>query len=464
MSSLSEPAGVRGGLSILYVLHGFPPDTWAGTEVYTLELARAMQARGHRVAVAARAPARDASDADWSVDEDTFQGLRVHRIRRRIDRLALGDSYRARNAAGVLGPILERERPDLVHFQHLLHLSADLVPATKARGIPCVVTLNDYWPLCARVQLLRPDGVRCERNQGMGCFPCVKDKDPRLVPLFRVAGPSFHPFVRALDRVVGGPGAENRIARFTRSWIDLRERHRFVLESLAQADLLVAPSRYLRKRFLETGFFDPERVVHSDYGVGSPAESPAVGPKSPSDTMRFGFVGSLVEHKGIETLLLAMKELAGVACELNVFGAFRPDGDAFHARLREIARGSRVSFRGRFENARVADVYREIDVLVVPSVWVENSPLTIHEAFQFRTPVVTSGIGGMAELVRDGVDGLHARPGDPESLASALKRFVDEPDLAMRLASQTPRVKGVAQDAEETEARYRSLLRGPARP
>lgn len=440
-----------GGLSILYVLHGFPPDTWAGTEVYTLELARALQARGHRVAVAARAPPRDERQPDWTIEEDTFQGLTVHRLRRRVERLPIAESYRARSAVPAYFSILERERPDVVHFQHLLHLSADLVPATKERGIPCAVTLNDYWPLCSRVQLVRPDGGRCERNRGLGCFPCVKDKNPRLVPWLEVLGPVAHPLVAA----IAGGGGTGRMARFARSWVGLRERHAHVLSCLARADLLLAPSRFLRDRFLETGFFDPDRVVHSDYGTRTDRR---LLEKEPSQDVRFGFVGSLVEHKGIETLVRAMGRLAGKGCRLNVFGRFDPAREPFHARLVSLSDQGPVAFRGPFDHERIAEVYREIDVLAVPSLWFENSPLTIHEAFLFRTPVVTSGIGGMAELVRDGVDGFHARPGDEHSLADALRRFVDEPALAGRMARALPRVKTMAEDAAETEARYERLL------
>lgn len=445
-------------MRILYVVHGFPPDTWAGTEVYTLELARSMRARGHAVAVATRAPPRDADDPDWTVEEGTFDGLRVHRIRRRVERLPIAETYRPEEAVAAFFQVLDRERPDLVHFQHVLHLSVDLVPAARTLGIPCVVTLNDYWPLCSRVQFLRPDGVRCERNQKMGCFPCVKDKDPRLVPFVRAVGPLVQPVAAVLDAALGRR-KKSRLGRFARSWLDLADRNPYVLGKLAQADLLLAPSRFLRERFLETGFFDPGKLVHSDYGTPAPASGEDPRAKNPSEIVRFGFVGSLVEHKGIATLVESMGRLDRARCELSVFGAFRPETDAFHARLAALAQGGPVRFRGPFEHDRIADVHREIDVLAVPSTWFENSPLSIHEAFLRGTPVVTSGIGGMAELVRDGVDGFHARPGDAEHLASVLRRFLDDPGLAKRLAGNLPRVKTLEEDAAETEARYRELAR-----
>lgn len=121
-----------------------------------------------------------------------------------------------------------------------------------------------------------------------------------------------------------------------------------------------------------------------------------------------------------------------------------------------------MSFRGRFDNSRLSEIYREIDVLVVPSTWYENSPITIHEAFLLHTPLVVSDIGGMAELVTDGEDGLHFRVGDPVDLAEKLGRFVDDPDLATRLGEAAPPIKTLAEDAREMEERYRALIARPS--
>jgi glycosyltransferase involved in cell wall biosynthesis len=322
------------------------------------------------------------------------------------------------------------------------------------------------------VQLYRPDGVRCEENQGMGCLVCLKERDYRTVSRARRWFPLAHPLVhalrigacegtlsaRVLERITGR--RREKLALQAAQWFALRERQDFVLGCYSAADLLLAPSRFLREKLLATGRFDPQRLVHSDYGMRVPAVRGLAKTKDPRGRVRFGFVGSLVAYKGVDVLVAAMSRLAGRPCRLALYGDFRPDTDPFHARLSEIARGGDVEFRGRFENQRLAEIYREIDVLVVPSVWFENSPLTIHEAFLEHTPVVASGIGGMAELVRDGIDGLHFRAGDEEDLAAKLARFVDEPGLAAELSRDWMRVKSIEEDAEEMEARYRTLLGG----
>ncbi|MCH8113426.1 MAG: glycosyltransferase, partial [Proteobacteria bacterium] len=213
----------------------------------------------------------------------------------------------------------------------------------------------------------------------------------------------------------------------------MRDRPGFVLGAYAAADLCISPSRFLRDKLLATGAFDPEAFLYSDNGMSTDHLAPArAAPEWRNGTrrgVRFGFIGSLVWYKGAEVLLRAMARLAETAAELVVHGDFRPEEDEHHARLAELARssGASVRFAGRFDNARLAEVHAAIDVLVVPSLWFENSPITIHEASLTRTPVVVSDIGGMAEHVCDGERGLLFRVGDDADLARVMRRFLAEP-------------------------------------
>ena len=460
-------------LHVLYTVHGFPPETWAGTEVYTLELAREVQALGHRVTILARTAE---GERDLELREEEFDGLRVLRLTNHLDFDGMRESYHHPEVERLFAELLERERPDVVHFQQLLHLSAGLVGVARERGIPTVATLNDYWPLCARVQLIRPDGVRCPNNMGLGCLVCVKEKDYGRIESARSLFPVLQPLVLhggdLLERLMRPPSVkvtrffqESRVLlkRRLRGWREVRDRQPYVLGQLAQTDLNIAPSRFLRDRYLESGAFDPHRFVYSDYGMRTdPLRD--VGEKTPSEgVVRFGFVGSLIWYNGIDVLVEAVELLDDERAVLEVHGDFRPETDEFQARLRDRA-GPRVRFRGRFDNNRLAEIYRDLDVLVVPSVWFENSPITIHEAFLLRTPVVTSDIGGMAELVEDGVSGLHFTAGDAHSLAKALRRFLDEPELARSMGQRTPPVKTIEENAREFEYRYRALTCTAGRP
>ncbi|MCZ6596283.1 MAG: glycosyltransferase [Planctomycetota bacterium] len=450
----------RRELHVLYVVHGFPPDTWAGTEVYTLNLAREMEALGHRATIFARVPPSSIpsaeADEDFTVRASDFEGLRVLRMTHRLDHGSLRESYHQPRAEEAFRRVLARERPDVVHFQHLIHTSAGLVEVARDAGLPTVLTCHDYWAICPRVQLIRPDGVRCPESMGAGCYACVKEKHLTSIPLLKRMG-------AAGGAVFEGLMDELGLADYG----DLAARADFVQGAYAAADLRISPSRFLRAKLLETGRFDPHTFLFSDNGMRTDHVHALEKRPDPEGRIRFGFVGSLVWYKGGETMVRAMARLPrrsrrgiGRDAVLNVHGDFRPDTDEHHAHLARLAKESdadNVRFLGRFDNSRLSEVYAEIDVLIVPSIWYENSPITIHEAYLTGTPVIASGIGGMAEYVRDGVDGLHFEAGDEAGLAAAMARVLDEPGLLEELSRDLPAVKTIAENAREMEFRYRGL-------
>ncbi|MGK0219756.1 MAG: glycosyltransferase involved in cell wall biosynthesis [Planctomycetota bacterium] len=443
-------------LKILYVVHGFPPDTWAGTEVYTLSLAREMQRRGHSVCVLTRSPARSEDEADFEVIEDTFEGLRVLRLVHRLEHGSLRESFNQPRAEAAFRRVLLREQPDVVHFQHLIHLSAGLVPIAKGFGLATVVTCHDYWALCPRVQMIRPDGALCPEAMGSGCYACVKERGLAAVPAMhaadRLLAPAMLGLAHAAESGVLGDGLVHRGTEY----LHLRERQSEVPAAYAAADLRISPSRFLRDMYLDSGHFDPHRFLFSDNGMRTDHVSALEKTREPKGRIRFGFIGTLVWYKGGEALIRAMQRLEGSGCVLNVHGSWDPEGDEHHRLLQDLA-GDNVNFLGRFDNSLLAEVYAEIDVLVVPSIWYENSPVTIHEAFLCGTPVVASDIGGMAEYVRDGVDGLQFKMGDDVDLARVMQRFVDEPDLLESLRQEFPEIKTIDSNGAETEFRYRAL-------
>jgi glycosyltransferase involved in cell wall biosynthesis len=117
---------------------------------------------------------------------------------------------------------------------------------------------------------------------------------------------------------------------------------------------------------------------------------------------------------------------------------------------------------GAFARDRVADAFGQIDVLVVPSLWLENSPLVIHEAFMAGVAVVAARIGGIAGLVDHGVNGILYDPAAAGDLCAALRRLLDDPAEVRRLACAAPAVKPIAQDAIAWESLYDEVARPAA--
>ncbi|MEO8520651.1 MAG: glycosyltransferase [Acidobacteriota bacterium] len=169
-------------------------------------------------------------------------------------------------------------------------------------------------------------------------------------------------------------------------------------------------------------------------------------------------MGTLVWHKGAHVLLEAARLLKGEV-EVHLYGDTTVFPD-YVATLRRLASELPVTFHGRFERAAAPGVYGGLDALAVPSLWPENSPLVIHEAFMHGVPVIGARMGGIADLIRHDVNGLLAEPASPASLAAMLARLTREPGLPQRLSAAAPRVKSIAEDAAEWNARYERVLAG----
>jgi glycosyltransferase involved in cell wall biosynthesis len=169
-------------------------------------------------------------------------------------------------------------------------------------------------------------------------------------------------------------------------------------------------------------------------------------------------VGTLVWHKGVHVAIEALRELPADACTLTIVGdpATFP---SYTADLRARAMGLPVTFAGRADRHRLADVYADFDVLVVPSLWLENSPLVIHEAFMTGVPVIGARIGGVADLIDHEVNGLlYEPPGSPAALAAMLRRVIDAPSVLSDFTAKLPVVKSMDDDVVAWESIYEEVI------
>jgi glycosyltransferase involved in cell wall biosynthesis len=220
------------------------------------------------------------------------------------------------------------------------------------------------------------------------------------------------------------------------------ERVRAACESV---DLFLAPSAFLQAKMLEFGL-PAERLVRSDYGVPPAA---GVSARTPTDAgVRFGYVGTLAPHKGVHLAIEAFHKLrppvAGPGPRLKIHGnaTWFP---AYVKRLQALA-------------AHTGEAFAGLDVLLVPSLWWENAPLTIHEAALMGVPVLAADFGGMAEFVREGVNGRLFRRGDAADLARLMQEIVDRPADLEALRTPAFALKTIAEDAAGLEREYLRLV------
>ena len=387
---------------IALVVHKFPPASMGGTEIYTLNLARELSRRGHDVFVFYRhdEPTNRRGDISWK-ERDGFTACRVSRAFDYASEHALAqflDTFANPDVEVAFRIFLDKVRPDLVHFQHLMLLSYQLVGLAKQKGLPVLLTLHDYWFICGNSQLIWPDARVCGgRAWGLNCARCA---------LTHVRSPLVQP-LRPLVALL------------------LQVRNGLVRQAALRADRLITPSHFAIKEYVKAGFPE-DRFTHLENGID--AERIWRYPHRPTldGCLRFSYLGSLAWQKGVHVLLEAFRGMPPEKALLRIYGdpTVFPE---YTRRLRQLADPSNTTFGGRVPNEEVGRILAETDVLVVPSLWYENSPLVIQEAFAAKVPVLASRIGALSEKVQHGVSGLLVEPGDATSLRKAVRSLVEHP-------------------------------------
>lgn len=447
-------------MKILFVIHQFLPRHLAGSEVYTYALAKEMQRRGHAVAVFCTEidPARP----QYDVARREYDGIPCVEVVHNRSFPTFEHMYRDEDMEALFSQVLDERVPDIVHVQHLQLHSIGYLAIAKNRGLPIVYTLHEYMLMCLREgQLLLPDARLCTGPQPSSCATCATVPPHQRKPL------QSTPAIRRVSAAVGRQpvlaGLARRLWRLARGWAGpnddayvgaVANRLTAIREALRDVDVFLAPSRFLRERFIASGLVAADRIAYSRYGMQTAGYDM---PRTASPRVRFGFVGTIASFKGVHLLLEAFRDIPADDAVCRIYG----DIDTFpEYRDRLLAAGvpPAVELMGRLEPGALPAALADIDVLVVPSIWYENAPLTIQEAQLAGVPVITSDCGGMAELVEDGIDGLLFCTGDARDLRRQVMRCLCEPELLPKLRAARPFVRSIADDAEEMEARYGALL------
>ncbi|QLG60427.1 glycosyltransferase family 4 protein [Halorarum salinum] len=425
-------------MRVLQAAHALPPDTYGGVELYTVGLSEALAARGHDVAVAAPGGGADLDVTTFDLptpdppDVQADRGLPTGPVNPAVD--------------GRFDDLLASFDPDVVHLQHFKGLSAAIPALCAERGVACVATLHDFWTICHREQLHRPDGSRCSGPESVekctDCYLAAESDESAIAD--GGAGSAGEPRLGA--DADGGRTGETGATRREQYATVVTARTALLRTALGATDVLVSPSSFLRDRFVAHGT-PPGDVVQLRNGI---RVDRFVDTGFEGAPVRFGYAGRITPEKGVHLLVEAFDELDGDAT-LDVFGRFASGEDPYHADLAEAA-GERVRFRGFYDDP--AAPYRAMDVLVLPSIWYENSPLVIQEARAAGLPVVTADVGGMAELVTDGVDGLTFPVGDAAALAGALSGLVDDATAVERLRAGVEPPTRLDEHAAAVEALY----------
>ena len=358
-----------------------------------------------------------------------------------------------------------------------MNLSTNFMEIARRKGIPTLFTLHEFWLMCP------VSGHRFKKNISNSismipktCYDINPSECARCMVRFSRAGLFAERCYRLLKRrrsnkrrsVTDLKRLNRPVDSFVKELVErilwrvvktdylamVQDRLAHIKNMCREVDLFIAPSPFLRKEFIRFGIPE-EKIIYSDYGMNPAYYKNIV--RRESERLRFTFIGSPVIQKGVHVLVEAFNAVNDPKADLNIYGDLSVQPE-YSAVLVKMAKNPNIHFRGRFENEKIGEILSNTDVLVVPSVWFENSPLTIHEAFIAGIPVITSNLGGMADLVKDGVSGLLFHVGDAEDLRAKILSLIKDPALMERLTHGMPTVKTIEEDALFIEGLYAKVI------
>ncbi len=478
-------------MRILLVTHDFLPNHPAGTEIYTFQLGRSLQAMGHDVHVFTTE--KDIGRPNLKVEYREFEGLPVHELTNNLFYNEFKETWSYPPAERSFELFLEDLQPDVVHFMHLMYLSVGCLEAVARRGLPVFYTLHDYWLQCARFgQRVHADKSICHKIEFGRCGDCMQQFKFRqskmerrmakvIAGLNRGTGVDLGPLARRTAARLRPPSRESKDEHAVAGWegaehaespagslsAEVATMRDSIVERdaglrsrvLPVVDQFIAPSEFLRNSFIEWGIPE-DKIRYMRTGIDL---APFAGFKrSESKRLRVGFIGTVVPHKGLHVLLRAWGRLAPelrASADLLCYGPLEHTPGYVKA-VRELAEDVGVELLGKLAAREVAGALSHLDLLVVPSVWYENSPLIILEAKATRTPLLVSDLGGMAELVEPGVSGYRFPVGDSGGLAEELRRCLTEPERLEHLYPNEYHVRAVDEDAEALIDLYAEVRSG----
>lgn len=410
-------------MRILMISHGHPRFSKGGAEIAAMDLAKALRATGkHDVLFVGRSPGGKLQHTGT-----VFSGIAPNELLLQSEGewfLQNQNSFGQEQVDEWI-EMLKGFNPDVVHFQHYAHMGVELLRVTKTAcpTAKIVLTLHEYMAMCANNgQMIKTtNGALCYKSDPKDCHRCYPNHSPE----------------------------------------DFFLRERYIKQMFTAVDLFISPSEFLRQRYIDWGLA-PEQIIYLENGQ-VPAQripSRALGPDE--GRTRFAYYGQINPYKGVDVILEAVKLLPKdikKKVSVDIYGGgLEQQEEAYREKVNKLIKDSKqqVRYHGAYEAEDMPRLMADVDWVVMGSIWWENSPLVIQEAYKFGRPVICPDIGGMAEKVKDGVTGLHYRARDPASLALAIEKCVRDATLWDGLCGNLPVPVTVEYSAKAHYQAYRS--------
>lgn len=437
-------------MKIAIFVHCFFPEHFYGTETYTLNLAKQLQVNGHEPIVIS-AIFHGEPKKEEVVSSYIYDGIKVYCIDKKFfPHKRVKDTYYQNELRQVFYDLLHKLKPDLVHTTHLINHTAVLLEVVSDLNIPMVATFTDFYGLCFNCKLEAADASLCNgpnRNR-TNCLYCylkaarrplyeyLVDKFPLLLPVYVMAIYYAGYLYPKRFSFVG----------------DITKRPEILAERYKHYKAVIVATEFFRDIYLANGLTVPVHLIR--FGI----DIPRLPKQSRSGyPVKFGFIGQISHHKGTDILVEAFSMLPKGKAVLNIYGAENQE-PLYMERLRFMSEGYDVFFKGTFPSEKIADVLSDLDFLVIPSRWHENSPLVLLNSLATHTPVIVSEGKGMTELIEEGKNGYIFKMGSVDGLEKVLRKIIDNPDNSLAMFKTTEYLQTNEMMVQEVLSVYESVM------
>ncbi len=281
--------------------------------------------------------------------------------------------------------VIDDFKPDIIHMNNInFQLTPSVIYGAKKRGVPVVQTVHDYQMIC-------PNHLLYDFSKNEICTKCINGSYTNCIKQKCIHGSLVKSIIGAIEAKLYS-----------------------LLKTYKKVDLFISPSYFLEEKLLSANslYEGKTKTIHNFIDKN---KFVCTGEKAENYV---AFAGRLSGEKGVECI-------AGAAKMLPEY-TFKVAGDGPCRKVLENIEN--VILEGFISGDKLIEFMRKAKVLIVPSVWYENCPLSILEAQSMGVPVVTVRNGGMAELVNDGTTGVLLNEPSPEEMASVLRKIFEDED------------------------------------
>lgn len=445
-------------MKILLTVHQFFPEYTSGTEVLTLSVARELIRQNHEVHILTGFPSEKELNDSERLDEYDYEKIHVYRFHHNYTMLSNQSSvaelsFNNHLAEYFFAQILKNFKPDIIHFFHLNRLGTGLIERATKSGIRVFMTPTDFWSICTTGQLVLSNGNLCS-GPDQSSANCVKHvtqntqkgfigKFAGIVPTrifyliakvskkYRSTSPSFLNEINAISLRL-----ETNISRIN------------------QLTGILSPNPFMTELLIKYGI-KPHLIRQSAFGIDMGDKKTRIRKKQPEKPLVIGFIGTLNQHKGCHILIEAFRTISKEDAILKIYGS-GDDFPSYSNMLKQLAAGNNsIEFCGTFPNSKIHSVMFNLDVLVVPSLWYENTPLVIYSAQASGCPVVASELPGISGVIKNKINGLLFETGNTQALTSKLKQLLNNTELLQKLSENSKQPKSTRDYVEELLSLWR---------